>query len=448
MLRLAEAWLEAQVAFERLPSLSVAVVLDGQLAWRRAWGQADHAGRVPASPDTAYSICSISKLFTTVAALRLWEDGRLTLDDDIGKLLPAFAVQRSDPESGPITVRTLLTHASGLPREADFAYWTPPDFRFPTRAELLQDLARQRTERRTNQRHAYSNLGMAVLGEVITAAAGQPYAEFVQTHVLEPLKLSNTRPDMPAALWGTGLAQGFGALRRDGTRDPLPLFDARALAPAAGFSSTAEDLARFATWALRLRNHGGHDTLRAATVREMLRVQWTDPDAAATWGLGFAVLREGNTALASHSGLCPGYLSHLVLGLDDDMAVVAMSNANDNRGMSRLTQPLRRLLMKGRRLPVAAPAGPPLADYAGRYSTQPLESEHVVLPWGKDLAALWLPVAEPATALLVLRHVAGDTFRTVRADGSLAESFTFQRDTSGRVVNYRRWNQTWGRVDR
>jgi CubicO group peptidase (beta-lactamase class C family) len=115
-LRLAESWLEAQVAFERLPSLSVAVVLDGQLAWRRAWGHADHAGRIPARPDTAYSICSISKLFTTVAALHLWEQGRLSLDDDIGKLLPAFAVQRSDPESGPITVRTLLTHASRAKR--------------------------------------------------------------------------------------------------------------------------------------------------------------------------------------------------------------------------------------------------------------------------------------------------------------------------------------------
>jgi Beta-lactamase len=283
---------------------------------------------------------------------------------------------------------------------------------------------------------------MAVLGEVVTVAAGQPYADFVQANVLAPLKLADTRTDLPAALWGTRLAQGFS------TRDPLPIFDARALAPAAGFSSTAEDLARFAAWVLRLRNQGGQDVLRAATVREMLRVQWTDPDAVETWGLGFAVWRDGSTALASHSGLCPGYLSHLVLGLDDDLAVVAMSNANDNRGMSRLTQPLRRLLMKGRRLPMAPAGGPPLEDFAGRYSTQPIDSEHVVLPWGKDLAALWLPVAEPATAMLVLRHVAGDTFRTVRSDGSLGESFSFQRDAGGRVVGYRRWNQTWGRVSR
>ena len=71
---------------------------------------------------------------------------------------------------------------------------------------------------------------------------------------------------------GPRMAQGFGALRRDGTRQALPPYDARALAPAAGFSSTAEDLARFAAWNFRLRKNGGRELLHVATLREMQRV--------------------------------------------------------------------------------------------------------------------------------------------------------------------------------
>lgn len=434
-LRLMEAWLEAQMVYERLPSLSAAVVLGQQTVWHQAWGHADHRRQVPARTDTAYSICSISKLFTSVAVMQLWEAGKLALDEDIGKLLPDFKLQRTDPDSGPITVRGLLTHASGMPREADFGYWTAPEFQFPSRSEMLQAVAGQRTVGRAFDRQQYSNLGMSLLGELVASASGQSYEAYVQNHILGPLKLNDTRPGMPAALWGTGLAQGHGALTRQGTRPAFALFDPRALTPAAGFSSTVDDLARFAAWQFRLRKNGGSELLRVSTLREMQRVQWTDPDGENTWGLGFAVYRDGTTNIASHTGVCPGYLSSIALALNEEIAVVSMFNATGGAA-SRLTTGMRKLLQKGLKLPPAPATGPALDDYTGRYDGQPFSSELLISPWGKDLAVLYVPSPNPAGNMYLLRHAAGDNFRAVRDDGSLGTEYRFERDATGRVSGF------------
>jgi len=444
VLRLLDLWLDAQLAYERVPALSVAVQRGPELLWAKGYGKLDAAGRLPAGPDTVYGICSISKLFTAVAVMQLWEQGRFSLDDDIGKLLPEFTLQRDDPDSGAISVRALLTHSAGLPREADFAYWTAPDFKFPSREQMLQRLGSQRSFMRVGERFQYSNLGMALLGELVARLSGLPFETYVQRHILAPLQLADTRTALPLELQGKRLAQGWGSLRRDGTREALKPYAAEGITPAAGFSSTVQDLARFAAWQFRLRKQGGSELLKVATLREMQRVQWTDPDGKTSWGLGFAVGRDGSQTLASHGGLCPGYQSGLVLALDDELAVATMSNANDSEDFgSRYTRPIRKLLAKGLSLPASNPA---LPAYAGRYSDQPWESETVIVPWGEQLALLHLPTRDPAGDLQLLKPVGPDQFRALRDDGSLAEAYRFRRNAAGEVEAVESWGQLMRRV--
>jgi CubicO group peptidase (beta-lactamase class C family) len=438
-LRLVDAWLDAQVAYDRVPALSAGAVVGQKLVWSKAWGNLDFKRQVPTQVDTIYGICSISKLFTAVAAMQLWEQGKLALDDDIGKYVPTFAIQRNDPDSGPISVRELLMHSSGLPREAVGEYWTPPEFKFPTREDMLKGLASQTTFMRAADHYQYSNLGLALVGEVVAAVSGLPYERYVQRNILDPLQLADTKPSLPAAMAGTRLAQGYGAIKRDGTRDQLPLYDTHGLTPAAGFSSTVEDLARFAIWQFRLRKNGGHEVLKVATLREMQRIQWTDPDGKTTWGLGFSVSREGPNTIASHGGMCPGYLTALALALEPEVAVVALVNANDNKSAGRYTRPMRQLLLKGLKLPVAPATGPALVSFAGRYRSQPWDSEAVIVPWGAGLAALTLPTDDPASEMHTLKHVAGDTFRVERADGTLGAEYVFQRDAAGQVASVKVW---------
>jgi CubicO group peptidase (beta-lactamase class C family) len=138
-------WLEAQKDFEKLPGITAVVVEDQQVLWKGGFGLANVEKEIPAETSTLFSICSISKLFTAVAIMKLYEEGKLRLDDKVGDILPYFNIQQKYPDSSPLTIRTLLTHSSGLPREAAFPYWTGPDFPFPVREEIIDKLEEQET---------------------------------------------------------------------------------------------------------------------------------------------------------------------------------------------------------------------------------------------------------------------------------------------------------------
>ena len=139
--------------------------------------------------------------------------------------------------------------------------------------------------------------------------------KYAKAHVLTPLGLNNTRTFMPMDLYGKQLAVGYGALKRDGTRDLLKSFDARGITPAAGYTSTVEDLGKFASWQFRLLRTGHENTLKAPTLREMQRVQFMDPDWKTSWGLGFTVSHRDDHIYVGHGGDCPGYQTTLQMRL-------------------------------------------------------------------------------------------------------------------------------------
>src|SRR5579872_5068374 len=123
-LRLIDVWLESQQVVQRSPALSAAVVQGDRVIWSKGYGTLDSEHRVAATAQTLYSICSISKLFTSVALMQLWESGRVRLDDPVTSYLPWAKLKSLDEDSLPITLRALLSHSAGLPRESDFPYWT------------------------------------------------------------------------------------------------------------------------------------------------------------------------------------------------------------------------------------------------------------------------------------------------------------------------------------
>lgn len=446
-IRLLDYWLEAQAAFDRVPALSAGVVVGQDLVWSRGYGFVDDGRTLPANESTIYSICSISKLFTSIATMQLWESEKVSLDADISRVVPSLQIPRVVQDGGRITLRGLLSHSSGLPQETMAPSWPPRTFSGPTRAEILEQTANQAPFVRPADHLQYSNLAMILLGEVVTSVSGEAYETVISQRILSPLKMVDTRPTIPGELLGLRLPRGHSALRRDGTRDKLPVFEPRGLLPAAGYSSTVSDLARFAAWQFRLLRSGGSEVLQASTLREMQRVQWSDPDGKSTWGLGFAVSREGQNSVVSHGGRCPGYETAIALALKDEVGVIALAAAQ-NAGP--YTRQMRQLLLKGLRLPVAPneAGSPDLTAYAGRYTSQPWISERVVVPWGKDLALLNLPSSNPAEELQLLRHHSGDTFRRVRDDGSIANEVVFSRDGSGVVAGYREWNYAHQKLDR
>jgi CubicO group peptidase (beta-lactamase class C family) len=178
-LRLIDAWLEAQRDYERLPGISAAIVENQEVIFARGYGLADLEKKVKTTPSTIYSICSISKLFTSIAIMQLRDAGKLRLDDEVSEHLPWFNIKQQYPDSGPITIRSLLTHSSGLPRESDYPYWSKPDFHFPTREQLKEKLRQQKTLYPPSTYFQYSNLGMALLGEIVAEVSGMSYDDYV-----------------------------------------------------------------------------------------------------------------------------------------------------------------------------------------------------------------------------------------------------------------------------
>jgi CubicO group peptidase (beta-lactamase class C family) len=439
-LETAATWLEAQRAYEEIPGVSAAIVYDQDVLWIGAYGLADIARRAPARPDTIYSICSISKLFTSIAVMQQRDAGRLRLDDPVRRHLPWFDLRVTAPEAGDITIEGLLTHASGLPRESDHPYWTGPSFEFPTREAIVAGLKNQETVYPAETYFQYSNLGLTLAGEVAAAAAGQPYAAYVKARILDPLGLASTFPEMPEAERGRRLATGYSAIQRDGTRSPMPFFQARGIAPAAGFASTAEDLARFASWQFRvLGGHGGTGVLAAPTLREMHRVHWVDPDFETTWGLGFSVWRSDGRTFVGHGGSCPGFRTQLLLKPDEKIATVFMANALGVNAQ-QYAQRLYDLVA-----PAPKPPDPTLAAYVGTYRSS-FGGEIAVVRWEDGLAMLGLPTTDPVRALTKLRPAGEHTFRRVRRDEALGEAVVFEMGPDGRAARIRWWSNYYPRV--
>jgi CubicO group peptidase (beta-lactamase class C family) len=431
-----DAYLDSVQAYHHLPALSAGIVIGDNLVWSKGYGTIDQRHTVPAAPQTIYSICSISKLFTSVSLMQQYEAGKVQLDAPINTYLPWATLKPPTGDTGPITLRGLLTHSAGLPRESDEPYWTGPDFPFPTHDQIKSVISTQTALYPAERYFQYSNLGLTLVGETVAAVSGEPYTTYAQTHVIDPLGLTDTRTHMPMELYGKQLAVAYSSIKRDGTRDLVKPFDARGITPAAGYTSTVVDLGKFASWNFRLLRTEKPEILKASTLREMQRVQFMDPDWKTSWGLGFEIERVGDHTYVGHGGSCPGYQTMIDMRPDDETAVIILNNTAEP--VAPFVPPVFSILdkRKGYKFKGDLPSGVNLSDYTGHYSNQPWTSESVLLPWAGGLAYLALPSADPANALGFLKPKGNDTFRRVRKDGTEAEEFKFTRDASGKVVNF------------
>ncbi|MFP5247564.1 MAG: serine hydrolase domain-containing protein [Thermoanaerobaculia bacterium] len=428
-LELARRWLDAQRAYDEIPGMSAAIVHDQKVLWSGGTGQADPTTNRPATADTLYSICSVSKLFTSVAVMQLRDEGKLTLDDPLSKHLPWYKLPAA--EGGrEATLVGVLTHSAGLPRESDFPYWTG-EFDFPTREKIIERLASQQPLYPSDRYFQYSNLGLTLAGEVVSAKAGKPYDQFVRERILQPLSLTSTYPEVPLDEKGKRLAQGYSAKRRDGTRTPLPLFQTRGIAPAAGFASTVNDLAKFAMWQFRNRDAKSDPVLDPRTLREMYRPHFVDADFETYWGVDFATWKDGGTVFVGHGGSCPGYRTAFQLDPEKKVGVVVMANASGiNTG--RFAKAIYDIVTPT--VKNEATTAPDLSAYTGSYDAFPWDGETIVVAWGDGLATVDAPTMEPMRTLERLRKTGEHEFRRVLKDGSLGETYKFEIGPDGKAT--------------
>ena len=433
------AWVENQRAYSGPPGVSLGVVHDQELVWTAGFGWADVERRTPAGPDTLYRIASITKTFTATAILQLRDAGKLQLDDPLARHLPWFSIASRHTHAPPITIRHLLTHTAGLPREAAFPYWT--DFVFPTTEGLREGLARQEGVLATETQWKYSNLGVALAGHVVETASGEPYADYIKHHILDPLGMTATLVRAPDP-HDPRLARPYGRRMPDGSRGPAPHVDTLAISAAANMTTSVVDLARFAMLQLRDGPAGGAQILRGSTLREMQRIHWLEPDWQAGWGLGFRIQRVNGKTSFGHGGSLPGYRTHLRIWPAEKLAVIAMTNADDGdpvtlveRAQQYVGPPIAKATAKDDK---QAP-DPAWERYTGRYRNRWGDVQVLLVDEGLLLIEPSLP--DPLAMATRLHPVEGHphTFRAEEKDpyGSHGELVLFELGANGRAKRIR-----------
>src|SRR5262249_39509006 len=245
------AWIDYRIAYFSLPGMAVAVVRDQDLLWSRGFGLADVERGIPATPGTRYRVGSVTKLFTATAVMQLRDEGKLDLDDTVKRHLPWFALAGEGGSPPPdLTIRQLLSHTSGLPREAAFAYWDTLEF--PPTALVRGGLLRQSTAREPETQWKYSTLAMTLAGEIVAAVSGLPSPRYVERRILEPLGMASTIVD-GIAPHDPRLARGYGRRFPRVPRQPRETGDIGGLVPAGNMGTARESLARFPIVQFRAR---------------------------------------------------------------------------------------------------------------------------------------------------------------------------------------------------
>lgn len=433
-LQVLDAWIAATVATREQPGVSIGIVYDQELIWSKGYGYADVQRKIPASPATAYRIASISKLFTSTAILQLRDAGRLQLDDPVAEYLPWFKIKNAHPDGPTITIRHLITHTSGLPREVPIPYWN--EYNFPSRDEMIRLHNEQETIFAAETEWKYSNLALAIAGEIVAAVSGESYAEYVENQILKPLGMWATRahpePGMP------GLAVGYGRRVPGAPRRIEEFVDLDGLAPAGNLASTVEDLARFVS--LEIAAAGDQPSsstqiLKRSTLREMHRVQWLRPNWQSGQGLGFAIRRVGEQVRIGHGGSVPGHRTQIEIAPADKLAVIVLTNATDGEPMLYLDQAFKIVgpaIARATEQPRATrEADPAWERYVGTYTWKNSDAQILVLTG--ELTMIVPEAENPWESRVALTPVGPHTFR-MKGGGASGELLRFEVSSDGRVT--------------
>ena len=323
-----ENYIQHEMARFKLAGLSIALVDDQKIVWARGFGWADAAARIPAGPDTRYRVGSISKLFTDTAAMQLVAEDRLNLDAPVQDTLPWFKIGSAWPDEKPITLRQLMAHHSGLPRDI----WSgenmkeAPSPQHDFRA-VLHTLAETQVDAPPERVFSYSNIGINVVGAMVEVASKQPFEQRIQESVLTPL-------GMPGAQFSAAVPTDATMARAyfKGKAESEP---AMRDVPAGGMTASVTDLARF----LMMQFSEGHNregsvVLPAAQQAAMLQPQYSDLplNADLRIGLGWMLSTFGpNTVrgggpVAHHGGTVFYFRSQLMMLPERKLGVVVLSN--------------------------------------------------------------------------------------------------------------------------
>ena len=299
-----------------VPSASVAVVKGGKLVYTHAYGSARLAtGSSPAVPATAemrYSIGSISKQFTAAAILLLQEDGKLSLDDAVGKYVPSLT------RGSEVTIRQILSHTSGYQDYWPEDYVMTPMLAPESAQQILDTWAKKPLDFEPGTQWQYSNTNYVIAGRIAETVAGEPLTELLTRRIFRPLGMTS--------VWNSDeskLTQADATAYYRHALGPLRVApkEGRGWMFAAGeLAMTAHDLA---LWDESLI---AQSILKPESYKQMFTEVKLKDGKGTHYGLGVEVMDRNGHRSIEHSGEVSGFVSDNEVLVDDGVAVAVLTN--------------------------------------------------------------------------------------------------------------------------
>ena len=362
--------LAARLAELKVPGVSIAVINDGAVEWAKGYGVAETGTRTPVTPRTLFQAASVSKPVAALAALRLVEQGRLVLDEDVNAKLKSWKVPENEfTKAEKVTLRRLLSHTAGLTVHGFGGY--PADAPVPTLSQVLDgekpaNSAAIRVDAVPGTVWRYSGGGYTVAQQLMQDVAGRPFPELLAELVLKPVGMDDSTYEQPLPEARRGAAAAGHA--SDGKLLPGRCHTYPEMA-AAGLWTTPSDLAKFLL-EIRKALQGRSTVLSAATALEMTTVQKSG------YGLGLGLEGTGPSATFGHGGSNAGFKCQMAAFLEGGRGAVVMTNG-DRGGF--LAAEILRGIAREYGWPAFRPAEKKvvavdpkvLALYEGRYELRP-----------------------------------------------------------------------------
>ncbi len=425
-----------QAAAPYSPGTIVVVVKDGRVILSKGYGWQTLAPLRPADPATSmFRIASISKLFVAVAVMQLVEQGRLSLDEDVGRIVG----MRFDR---PVSVRQLLTHRGGFDASTRGVFGEQ-DQPAPSLARVVGAAAPPQAYR-PGTVPAYSNYGFVLLGRVVERKSGMAYADYVARHIFAPLGVRCETLSQPVEPRFSSAVVGAHDWSAGNWRQHP--FEIIAASPGGGISISADDMGRFMTAMLAPQS----PLLGADARRRLTEVAARHDPRVAGMGLGFPLQTLNGRPAWYHTGGINYARSRLTVLSDEDFAIfVAVNGVGRGGADSELVAAVLDRYFPAPARPPFRPPSRPLTDYAGSYQ---LSGSHEVTYLALASAAMQTQVVAAGGDMLrvgtgdsatLWRSIGDDRFLQVSGTDSprFGEIVFGAEPATGKIMGYARVNQ-------
>ena len=406
-------YVKAQMEKQHIPGVSLLVIKDDKIIKSQGYGLANVELNVPATADTVYKIGSVSKQFIATGIMLLVQDGKISLDDPVAKFL------EGTPDTWkPVTVRHLLTHTSGIVREA-------PGFdplKIQSDADVIKTAYPLPLRFTPGEKYEYCNVGYFTLAEIISKVSGKPWGDFLKERVFEPLGMNSTRTTNMTELV-PNRANGY--VWRNGKLQNASIYFA--LRPSGAFLSTINDLAK---WDAAL-NAG--KILTPATLQQMWTPAKLNNGTTSLYGFGWELTPIRDHKQVNHGGSLPGFRAQYTRFVDDKISIAVLTNG-DNANAGAIAIGVANFYIPGL-IPerVVAKVDPKIFDnYAGQYEGNPSqimsvtrEADKLMIQQGTGEKRELSPESEtvffikdlPRSTYSFIKDASGQAFLVVHQDG-------------------------------